>query len=326
MAIDGQIVLGKGHRQPFGHANLFAHQIDAKDRLGHRMFHLKAGVHFDEIELAILIEEFDRARADVVDIGHRVGTDLTDPRAFLFGDRGAGGLFENLLVAALQRAVALAQMDRVALTIPKDLNLNVARGGEVFLDIDFVIAEVRLPLGPRGLEGFFHVFGGLGDFHALAAAACRGLDDDRIADLFAQALGVFERCDATIRAGHARHAELFHRVLGGDLVTHDADVFGGGADEGQTVVFNHLHKACVFRQETVAGVNRFGPGDLTGCDDRGDREVGLGRGGRADTDGFVGHAHMHRVAVGGGMHRDGLDAHLAGRADDAQRDLSPVGD
>jgi hypothetical protein len=35
---------------------------------------------------------------------------------------------------------------------------------------------------------------------------------------------------------------------------------------------------------------------------------------------------MHRVGVGGGMHGDRLDAHLAAGADDAQRDLAAVGD
>ena len=102
-------------------------------------------------------------------------------------------------------------------------------------------------------------------------------------------------------------------------------MLGGGADEGEPVIFDHLHEIRVLGQESVAGVDRLGAGDLAGRDDGGDRQVGLGRGGRADADGFVGHAHVHRVTVGGGMHRDGLDAHLAGRADDAQRDLSPVG-
>jgi ABC-type phosphate/phosphonate transport system ATPase subunit len=35
------------------------HQIDAGDHLGDRMLHLQAGVHFDEVELAVFIEEFD---------------------------------------------------------------------------------------------------------------------------------------------------------------------------------------------------------------------------------------------------------------------------
>ena len=41
---------------------------------------------------------------------------------------------------------------------------------------------------------------------------------------------------------------------------------------------------------------------------------------------FVGHPDMHRVGIGGGMHGDRLDPHLAAGADHAQRDLAPVGD
>jgi hypothetical protein len=35
---------------------------------------------------------------------------------------------------------------------------------------------------------------------------------------------------------------------------------------------------------------------------------------------------MHRVGIGGGVHRDGLDAHLVAGAVDAQGNLAAVGD
>jgi hypothetical protein len=51
----------------------------------------------------------------------------------LRGDqRGGGGFFQHLLVAALQRAVALAQMDGVALAVAEDLDLDVARVARYF--------------------------------------------------------------------------------------------------------------------------------------------------------------------------------------------------
>ena len=33
--------------------------VDAGDHLGHRVFHLDAGVHLDEVELPVLVEELD---------------------------------------------------------------------------------------------------------------------------------------------------------------------------------------------------------------------------------------------------------------------------
>jgi hypothetical protein len=54
-------------------------------------------------------------------------------------------------VAALQRAVALAEMDGVALAVAEHLDLDMARLLEVFLDIDGIVAEGRLGLG-RAVE------------------------------------------------------------------------------------------------------------------------------------------------------------------------------
>ena len=43
------------------------HQVDAGDQLGHRMLHLDARVHLDEVELVVLVEELERAGAAVAD-------------------------------------------------------------------------------------------------------------------------------------------------------------------------------------------------------------------------------------------------------------------
>ena len=65
-------------------------------------------------------------------------------------ERGGGALLPDLLVAALQRAVALAEMDGLALAVAEHLNLDVTRLFEIFLEIDGVVAERRLGLGARG--------------------------------------------------------------------------------------------------------------------------------------------------------------------------------
>ena len=69
-----------------------------------------------------------------------------------------------------------------------------------------------------------------------------------------------------------------------------------------------------------------GAGDLAGGEDRGDVEVAVLGGRRADADALVGEADMHGVAVGGRVDRDGLDAELLAGAQDAERDLAAVGD
>ncbi len=45
------------------------------------MLDLHTGVHFNEIELAVLVEEFQRAGAEVAELGQRLGHGCADSRA-----------------------------------------------------------------------------------------------------------------------------------------------------------------------------------------------------------------------------------------------------
>ena len=58
----------------------------------------------------------------------------------------------------------------------------------------------------------------------------------------------------------------------------------------------------------------------------GDVEIAVAGRRRADADRVVGEPDVHRVGIGGRMHRDRLDAHFVRGAVDAQRDLAAVGD
>ena len=117
-------------------------EVDAGDQLGHRMLDLDARVHLDEVELAVLVEELERAGAAVAD--RAAGLDA----ALAHAARAAGAvmpgrrrLLDDLLVAALHRAVALAQVDDVAVSVGEHLDLDVARPLEELLHVDLVVAE-----------------------------------------------------------------------------------------------------------------------------------------------------------------------------------------
>jgi hypothetical protein len=86
-------------------------------------------------------------------------------------------------VAALQRAVALEQVDRIAVLVAEDLDLDVARLGEVFLDQHPAVAETRLASRWAACRAVKISSGLVDPAHALAAAAGARLDQDRIADL-----------------------------------------------------------------------------------------------------------------------------------------------
>ena len=83
-------------------------------------------------------------------------------------------------MAALDRALALAEMHDGAVMIAEDLELDVARPLDVLLDVDVADAERRLRLALRRLERLAELAGLADDAHAAAAAAGDGLDDDRV--------------------------------------------------------------------------------------------------------------------------------------------------
>ena len=62
------------------------------------------------------------------------------------GDARRRRFLDDLLVAALHRAVALAEVDRVALAVGEHLDLDVARVLEELLHVDQVVAERGLRL------------------------------------------------------------------------------------------------------------------------------------------------------------------------------------
>ena len=145
-----------------GDPDLLVDQVDAGDHLGHRVLDLEARVHLDEVELAVLVEELDRAGAEIAEL-RASPCATTSPICVALGgvERRGGGLLPHLLVAALQRAVALAEMDGVAVAVAEHLDLDVARLGEILLDIDRVVAERGLGLGARGGQGAVQLVLGL---------------------------------------------------------------------------------------------------------------------------------------------------------------------
>src|SRR5690606_22653769 len=94
-----------------------------------------------EEELAVLVEEFHSPHAEIADLLDGLDDDSADLFTGLGVNGGGGGLLQHLLVAALERTVALAQVADVAEGVGHDLDLDVPRGLEVALHIDGVVAE-----------------------------------------------------------------------------------------------------------------------------------------------------------------------------------------
>ena len=75
--------------------------------------------------------------------------------------------------------------------------------------------------------------------------------------------------------------------------------------------FENIGKAGIFGQESVAGMHSFGTGDFTCGNNGGNIEITVFGRWWPDADTFVGQLDVHGIGVGGGMHRNSLDAKLA---------------
>jgi hypothetical protein len=158
MAMDPQLVLRQRQRLAGGHAQLPLHQVLAGDGLGHGVLHLQPGVHLHEEEvhravLALLDDELHRARTHVFHGPRRRHGGQAHLGAHLRAQTGRRRLFQHLLVAALHRAVALEQVDVVALRVAEHLDFDVARALHVLLDQHRLVAEAVLGLALAARQG-----------------------------------------------------------------------------------------------------------------------------------------------------------------------------
>ena len=206
------------------------------------------------------------------------------------------------------------------------LDFDVARLGDEFLDEQAVVAEAGLGFVLRRLDRLDELVFLVDDAQALAAAAGRRLHHHRIADLLGDLARVRIVLDLADEAGNRVDLGGLRQLLGFDLVAHRGDGLDVRADEGDADLGQRLGERLALGEKAVAGMHGLGAGVAAGLHDPVDDEIGLRRRRRADMDGLVGHLDMQRVRVGVGIDGDGLDAHLAGRLDDAAGDLAAIGD
>ena len=241
-----------------GDAQLPFHEIDAGDGLRDRMLDLQSRVHLHEPDaigaqpFGSIGDELDRARAFV---GHRECR-FDRGAAHGFASRCVHArrrrFFDHLLMAALQRAVALEQMDGVAVTVGEHLHFDVTRARDVLLDQHAIVAEAGGCFAPAGRQRCREVRCALDLAHAFAAAAGDRLDQHRKADrrgLFLQASCVLIVAQI---AGRHGHAGLGHQLLGRVLEAHRANGGGGRTDPDQAGGLDGLGERRILGQEAVA--------------------------------------------------------------------------
>ena len=100
--------IGKLHLLARRRGKLQLDEVHARDGLRNGMLDLDAGVHLHEVKLALFIhQELERADGVVAGFPNRDANAFAHVGPQFFGHRDARSLFHHLLVASLQRALAL---------------------------------------------------------------------------------------------------------------------------------------------------------------------------------------------------------------------------
>ena len=264
---------------PCGNEDLTADDIHAGDHLRHRMLHLNAGVHLDEVVAAVFIhQKLHRTGADVP---HRAGNFHGIPAQRLhrlLRDGPCRGKLHHLLIPPLEGAVPLAQMIDVAVLIRQNLHLDVLGLHQILLHEDIAAAEGLLRLAVDQLIGGADLLRAVAAAHATTAAAGRRLQNHREAEghrLLHSVLCVPQRLRA---AGDDGNAAGDSDLLGAELVAHLPQHLGGWPDEQDTVFLTGSGKVGILRQEAVAGMDGGNTTALGQSDDAGNIQIRPQRG------------------------------------------------
>ncbi|OIQ81148.1 hypothetical protein GALL_370930 [mine drainage metagenome] len=303
------------------------HQVHTADLLAHAMLDLQPGVDLEEVERAgVGVEHvLHGPGVAVVHAAHEPQRGVAQGLAHRVRQMGRRGLLDHLLVAALHRAVALAEMHHMPGAVAEHLHLDVARRLHILLQVDAGFLEVgaRQTLDPR--VGLLQLVFAPDQLHADAAAAGRALEHHRKADaprLGQRMAGVGQQAGSR----QQRHAILPRQFARGVLEAEGAHLRRRGADEVDAGGLAGFGEIRVLRQEAVAGMDGLRAGLPGRVEDGLGLQIALRRRTRADAHGGIGHAHVSAVAVGLGIHRHGANAHALEGADDAAGDGAAIGD
>src|SRR6185369_3129308 len=126
----------------------------SRRELRHRMLDLQTRVHLQKVEIVSRIgnEKLDRARARVVHRASDLNRGFTHAMAQIRIVDRRRTLFDHFLMATLNRTLALAEMDHVAIFVAEYLYLNMPRALDCFFQIQRRVTESRGRFGLRSLK------------------------------------------------------------------------------------------------------------------------------------------------------------------------------
>ena len=226
----------------------------------------------------------------------------------------------------LDGALAFAQMHDRSVGVTKYLELDVSRALQILLHVDRTVSESRLGFTSGRLEGPVQLVRPLHHPHPLPAPSHRCLEKDRESKLPAGLGRVLLVGDGSHPAGNDGDAGLLHATPGLGLVSHGRDGLRGRPDEDHPGVLHGPGEALVFRQESVAGMDRVGTSRVGCLQDSIRAQVTLRRGWWADGVRRIGEEDMGGSAISFREDGDGPDSELPASSDYPNGDFPSIGD
>ena len=325
--LEAHVGLGEPQPLPRRDTQLLLDEVESGHRLRDRMLDLQPRVDLQEGEPATVVEqELDGPGALVRRGPRQPEGGLPHRRPQRRRDGGRRRLLDQLLVPALDAALALAEMDERAVRVAQDLDLDVPRPLDVPLQEQAVVAERRRGLPARRRQRLGELARLADDAHPAPAAARARLDQQRVPDRGGRPQhGVVARVVAVVARQHRDPVRLGQR-LRPCLVAERAHRRGRRADPGQPRREARVGEPGVLAQEPVARVDRLRARRMRRLEDRVGPQVAVGRRSGAQSDGIIGGADVGRGPVGVGVDGDRPDPQPPAGPHHAQRDLAPVRD
>src|SRR5438876_731272 len=148
------------------------------------MLDLQAGVHFQEVEVGILVDqELDGAQTLVPDRGEPGASDATHLGAVARVEHRRWALFDHFLVASLDAALPFAEVDNITLTVGRYLNLDVVAALDQPLQVQATLTRMRLRLPLGDQEGARKLVRIMCDPHPAPASTSHRFEHERKAEL-----------------------------------------------------------------------------------------------------------------------------------------------
>ena len=330
MPVDGQFVLFFREVLSGGNPQLPFHEVDACNRLCHRVFDLKPGIHLHEIKaiaaqsLGGIDNKLHRACAFVADGFGGAHSGIPHGRAHFIGHARCRGFLDDFLVAALQGTIPFEKMHRLV-AVTKHLNFDMAGLGYKFFDQNIRVSKSGAGLTTGAFQRGDKIAGLFNLAHAFATTAGDRLDQNRIADF----IGAFRQegviLIAAVIAGHDRDTGLFHQRFCRVLETHRPDRFRRRTDKDETGGLYRFDEIGVLGEKPIARMDRLRAGFKGGANNHIGFEIALGRSCAADMDRVIGHLDMAGSGIRVRIDRHASDTHATCGLYDPAGDFAAIG-